>query len=330
MRFVSLSDNFLPTDYDLNTNLFDDEFMLEQFVNTDDITEVDDLAIRGIKEELESWAGSSSASSSPTFSHQNVSPSSDSDEEKCLAKASFNPYDFLRDVVVLDPTNDTENRDTPSPGSTSSSSGCFSDFSCTTNENNSNIGPGIVQTQVQPIQISTPQKSQHTAINAAPKPIRIRPKSQAEEIVASKTVILSPEDFGQLMRTMQTTKAAPTIHTIVRPLPTPLGVVKPRPVAAQTVKPAVIEPILCLPNQVIDERTFKKQQRLIRNRESANLSRKKKKDFVDSLEEALQQLGVERDTLVNVSGRDGEKMRIYLEMGSIMSDLIDYYRRTTN
>lgn len=278
--------------------------------------------IRGIKEELESWTGSSSACSSPTFSHQNASPGltndSFSDEEKA---AVADPYDFLRHVVVSKEEEKKDNRDTPSPGSTSSSSGFFSDVSCTT-------------TTIQPIHIATPiivqqpqistnltpiqfvqfpsivPMHQPPATNSYPKPIvQIKPKPQVAIPTTNqqpKTIVLSPQDFSQLMKKMRVTRAAPRIQS------QPLPAVKPQtvttsPTTSITKGAQQQSSMFCLPHQVIDERTFKKQQRLIRNRESANLSRRKKKEFVDSLQETIQELGLEKEQLLSVRGEGIER-----------------------
>lgn len=284
----------------------------------------DDRAIHGIMEDLESWTGGSSVSSSPTFSNQQNGfspPASDSDEEKYLS-TDTNPYDFLRDVVVDQKTAmDTGNRDTPSPGSTSSSSGCFSDFSTATNDTNIYLAsPGSgqatlpIMTQIPPQQLQLGYPLQFVQIPAstsvqgvASKPIQsIQPK--AEAVNKPKTVVLSPQDFGQLVKNMKVTKAAPRIQTIVRQptIKTPIVVPAQVPVQNKIVatKP-VSQPVVFTPNnQLVDEKTFKKQQRLIRNRESANASRKKKKEFVDSLQETIDQLGAEKEQLVNVSHND--------------------------
>lgn len=290
--------------------------MLDQFTTDDpNINLTSDLAIRGITEELESWAGGSSASSSPTFSPQNVTPS-DSDEEKYLTKSFANPYDFLRDVVVDQKSNTSSshdggvvvleeagNRDTPSPGSISSSSGCYSDFSCTTVDTNIHqMSPPEQQMTAQnTVELNPNQYQKGYPLQFVQMP-NIAPNVVQQIPANPKTVILSPQDFGQLMNTMKVTKEAPRIQTVVQPM-----------IIAQpqtTVKP--VDPIICLPNQVIDERTYKKQQRLIRNRESANLSRKKKKDFVDSLQETIQQLGQEKEQLAVVMTRESHYKAIYL------------------
>lgn len=308
-------DNFLPLDYDLTANIFEDEFMLEQITADNDLP-----AISRIHEELESWAGaSSSASSSPTFSHPNnnteVSPTgSDSDEEKYLRNVVANPYDFLRDVVVdqkcgLDGIDGDggDQRDTPSPGSTSSSSGCFSDFSSATNDTNryfasspSPPGPEATNTETT---TTTPRPQietvngmlQFVAIpsNIQPSPQQVIKSKSAVNSTAplgTKTVILSPQDFGQLMKNMKVTKALPTIQTVVQTAP---NVCAP----AKVSEPKSVLPLVYQPNRLVDEKTFKKQQRLIRNRESANLSRRKKKEFVDSLQETIQEMATEKEQL---------------------------------
>lgn len=117
------------------------------------------------------------------------------------------------------------------------------------------------------------------------------------------------------MKKMRVTRAAPRIQS------QPLPAVKPQTVT--TSPPTSItkgaqqqSSMFCLPHQVIDERTFKKQQRLIRNRESANLSRRKKKEFVDSLQETIQELGLEKEQLLSVRGegieRDMRKFKILI------------------
>lgn len=53
--------------------------------------------------------------------------------------------------------------------------------------------------------------------------------------------------------------------------------------------------------QEIDDRTLKKQMRMIKNRESACLSRKKKKDYVTSLEARISDLSKENQQLKSVS-----------------------------
>lgn len=374
MPTFASTDEFLP-DYDeLSTNVFEDDFVLDQLM-ADDVCFSEDFLtkdIGGIKEELESWTGGSSVSSSPTFSHRTVA--SDSDEDK---PSSVNPYDFLRDVVVDQAVKDEpSNRDTPSPGSQSSSSGCFSDFSnsacdlkgfpqspvAAVNVINLANTPTIAPPQthysenVPPIlftQVPSQNGIQYVQIPSiipsvapvpitvqpiAPKPIQIKPKPVAG-VRPTKTVVLSKEDFGQLMKKMKVTKApaaAPTNQNIIQPstriIPRqspgakhPVTMAKPSAEVIR-VKPPVsknpIEPLIYLPNQLMDERTYKKQQRLIKNREAASTSRRKKKEYVDSLEETIQELSKEKEQLIGVG------MEFKVNWGSYSMTL--YYRRTIN
>lgn len=337
---IIFPDEFLP-DLDLAGNVFEDEFMLDQMTNDDKFDITDEMMIRGIKEELESWTGGSSASSSPTFSsQQNVIPGGDSsDEEKCLV----DPYEFLRGVVVQDEgskchqpmtMDETESRDTPSPGSTSS--GCFSDFGSTTTETLSlsspvpvlNLPPNCIlipQNNIQHLPLATTQ-SKFPFIETIKSPgVPIQTKQQPEQNMqfkpasstVPKTVVLSAHDFGQLIKKMQVTKASPRIETVVQSPKPPTTAIptiitaQPPPKAIPVVPRRPTQPLICSPNQVLDERTYKKQQRLIRNRESANLSRMKKKEFVDSLQETIQQISKEKEQLMNVSNLSGSQVRMF-------------------
>ncbi|XP_030385262.1 cyclic AMP-dependent transcription factor ATF-6 alpha [Scaptodrosophila lebanonensis] len=71
-----------------------------------------------------------------------------------------------------------------------------------------------------------------------------------------------------------------------------------RPLAATTTHTASsAEPSGVIYRGMIDEKMYKKQQRMIKNRESASLSRKKKKEYVVSLESRINKLEQENYTL---------------------------------
>ncbi|KAK4883129.1 hypothetical protein RN001_006448 [Aquatica leii] len=75
-------------------------------------------------------------------------------------------------------------------------------------------------------------------------------------------------------------------------------------------EPCLLPPIR---NQAIDARALKRQQRMIKNRESACLSRKKKKDYVTSLEFQVQKLTEENDRLVKENIRLKEQLSSHLQ-----------------
>lgn len=168
---------------------------------------------------------------------------------------------------------------------------------------------------IKSVQISTGQNYQN---NNQYKKIKIQPKSlnNKTEIGKSnkKTIILSPNDFNALMNKVKMEKA---------------GLIKSEPLNVIKMKPATViknEPFV-LPKPIIqntnvpmidtqfqqipivaptiatnflseaDARVLKKQQRMIKNRESACLSRKKKKEYVVTLEQQIDQLNSDNNNL---------------------------------
>lgn len=158
--------------------------------------------------------------------------------------------------------------------------------------------------------------------------------------VKPKTIVLSASDYKALMlkcKTQPTTtandrivpltlKTSPTVSVAAPAAPNSNAkVIKllsasiaPTGTTTTTTVPAKMIPIDLKPikiegmnvstvskvngiKQEIDDRTLKKQMRMIKNRESACLSRKKKKDYVTSLEARISDLSKENQQLKSVS-----------------------------
>lgn len=195
----------------------------------------------------------------------------------------------------------------------------------------------IIQGTLIPIKVSlSPPHSGLTTVtscaNQSPmKKIKIQPKpvqamNGAPSIHKSnakpKTIILSANDYKALMLKCKsqkscekiaplTLKASPTLPAIVSNGHNISTVAA--PTTKETTKAAKVMPVktdgvnissLARVNgikQEIDDRTLKKQLRMIKNRESACLSRKKKKDYVTSLEARISDLSKENQQLKAVS-----------------------------
>lgn len=296
---------------------------------------------RSIKEEVPSVSSASSSPTFPTATHLMMEPESDEERqpENCLFNPPVFPTGvqvFGNDNE--DCCAKQEIRDTPCPSPSSSTSGCYSDSSCGSGQDITNtvfvpnvtpvttVHPIIIgQVPVEATQfpfvqgsalfspqivstiptgfvpaVSPIQSPQSIHAVKAPQPIQIKPKppmtmstrtttpTTANTTTSStcKTIVLSHNDFNKMVNNVKTTNARPTVQL-------------------QRVKPLQPQPIsLPLPqhlNGIIDERTWKKQQRLIKNRESACLSRRKKKEHVTSLEETISELTTENQQLKIVS-----------------------------
>lgn len=90
------------------------------------------------------------------------------------------------------------------------------------------------------------------------------------------------------------------ITTINTPIITNVGALSPVVPAVPLVVNKNENLTATTPNSVLDLKALKRQQRMIKNRESACLSRKKKKDYLTSLEKQVQELMAENKQLREV------------------------------
>lgn len=161
--------------------------------------------------------------------------------------------------------------------------------------------------------------------NASSKGVNL-PRAAVGNISKTKTIFLSSNDYKALMQKMNLNASkGGNLHGSVKPQ-VPKIVMKTGKVQGhQNLDSTTGSPnVTKAPNQalisscrdqfknerhpynllckgMIDEKMYKKQQRMIKNRESASLSRKKKKEYVVSLESRISSLEKENYTLKGVS-----------------------------
>ncbi|XP_055837026.1 cyclic AMP-dependent transcription factor ATF-6 alpha [Episyrphus balteatus] len=250
----------------------------------------------------------------------------------CDSPSDFNPDDFINFFSDEDSDGKSTkyaNRNTPSPTNSSSSGTSSGDsvqsmivdtppisppssvfqlpaniLPITTCPTPINILQGtlipVKTVPLTPVQV----QSSRTPIKISPKPPTMTNTTNTSS--KPKTIVLSSTDFKALMQKMQNGKgnsvSMPKIILKTAPS-TPIQQkpsVLPKAATANTssteFEQATNKPRLGLKG-IIDERHLKKQQRMIKNRESASLSRKKKKDYVVSLESRINDLEKENTTL---------------------------------
>ena len=209
---------------------------------------------------------------------KNSSPQSSGSElitefkmENEFSPENFDPDDFLNDVVKKEVnSNDSDSsashRNSPSPSySSGSSNGRF--------VNNILLdSPPVSPPQI----ISFPNFVPIQNI-----PLSINPQQNSKKLM--NKIILSPDDYkafiknnGLVINTQPT--AQPKVPIKVKPTTPAPKVISSKPIA--------IDPCL-------DPKTLKKQQRMIKNRESAYMSRVKKREYVTSLEQKIDLLNKE-------------------------------------
>lgn len=243
---------------------------------------------------------------------------------------NINPDDFFNDMYKSDVEIKSEsssshtNRDTPSPSISSGSSDLSEfriDMPIANTIDTPPISPESISHYQQPvvkqniniihgtlIPITTNILTQTSTTYSNLKRVKIQPKPNSAErnVIKNtnpKTIVLSSNDFKAFI---QKQKTEPDVKPVI---------IKTTPVAtmntntkvssqiyAQT-KPLTTQSVMHHPliKQEINEKLLKKQQRMIKNRESACLSRKKKKDYVTSLEVQISTLSKENQKLKTVT-----------------------------
>ncbi|XP_066157177.1 cyclic AMP-dependent transcription factor ATF-6 alpha [Euwallacea fornicatus] len=83
------------------------------------------------------------------------------------------------------------------------------------------------------------------------------------------------------------------------------------PTVSNVNKPLTIPSLSVRPNMQVDPRVLKRQERKIKNRESASMSRKKKKDYLNSLEELVQRTTQENKKLKEENASLKERLSLY-------------------
>lgn len=252
--------------------------------------------------------------------------------------SNINPDDFFNDmyksdVEIKSESSSTTHRDTPSPSISSSSSGSSdSEYridmpTATDHHLTPPISPESFQSsfQYQPqpvnqnvniihgtlIPITTNIVTQTTTTFSNLKRIKIQPKpmtvgKDVGNKTNARTIVLSPQDYKAFLHKQNYEPDAKSVIIKTSPLTTATTNEK---CSSQVHVQSQLPPRKlshnfavhnALVKQEISEKILKKQQRMIKNRESACLSRKKKKEYVTSLECQISTLSKENQKLKTV------------------------------
>lgn len=243
--------------------------------------------------------------------------------------SNINPDDFFTDMYKSDveiKSESSNSRNTPSPSISSGSSDC-SEFriDIPTAIDTPPISPESFPNHLQPlvnqninilhgtlIPITTSMLTQTSTTYTNLKRVKIQPKPISIGNDAKKsnarTIVLSPNDYKAFLQKqksesdtksliIKTTSPSTASSTCERVL-TQIQAQPQLPTKPSVHKISVLNPMV---KHELNEKILKKQQRMIKNRESACLSRKKKKEYVTSLESQISTLSKENHKLKAVS-----------------------------
>lgn len=180
-------------------------------------------------------------------------------------------------------------------------------------------------------QLPTVQRPSCVTNLADLKKIKLPPKGS----ITKKTIVLTAKDYQALVRNMKNQKNNGTILIKATPASAFAVAAKDKPVLPKpVVKPAAAPPpVVSVPTppapvvippppklvsngSSVDDRAFKRHQRMIKNRESAFLSRVRKKEYVTSLEQQIDNLQQENQYLKNENLQLLEKLKLRCSCGA--------------
>lgn len=244
--------------------------------------------------------------------------------------SNINPDDFFTDmyksdVEIKSESSSTTHRDTPSP-SISSGSSDLSEFriDMPTTIDTPPISPESFQYHSQPvanqnvnifhgalIPITTGMLTQTSTTHSNTKSVKIQPKPissvKGTKKTTARTIVLSANDYKAFVQKHKTDSDTKSVIIKTTPQVTVSTSEKVSSPIQTHQLPQVklstshnISVLNSLVKHEINEKIFKKQQRMIKNRESACLSRKKKKQYVNSLESQISSLSKENQKLKTV------------------------------